>query len=630
MNKFLLLRLAFLLTLPLTAFAGTENGGNGGDLVGNGGDGQVIEFRNAGLALAEKLRGLNATCQSLIPVRPLDLLNVVYRARIESSEEELKLQGRRVEAINYPSLNKIIFHSPSFVLNKNKTQFVAHEFLGLLGQADVKEGEEYGLSNFLVDLTRRPECQNQVSKRRWINKKNEGDTAYFQFGFPGEILSYNLSSESQGQSDATTGPARNFAFRDNTLYLGHHREVCTTKGSCLPGSLMPFLLHDFGLHGNRLLLSIVGFRSSEDFFETYYNYDNVQIATGNTTYSFQLATYPNNNSQRPGDVPRYSLARNFTYLSPDQSIALVDQYQNDSVTGFSLARFDWSPNTAPNGKEVFRNQEIVITKVRHEDVLLTATQRFYLPTISTVPQNIFPAQSGKFVLTDDGSVFEVASLQRVAVLEAPLEDVVSYGDYTILLSAGRLLIYDQAWHLQGEFHPAVAPQGLGIKGDTIFLFSMLSDQKLFVEKQDVTEFFKKKRNCFMSAEEAKKFQPEQIVSAGAAQFAFSAAHGCVLRKEESWKPWMGMQKNPSATLVIGETLFVVTKNATVYSLDLKNREETLIARFGMDFISAKTQNENLELTLHHPAHTKDFLRRVILTPTGKIAGDRWFWAHFDK
>jgi hypothetical protein len=626
MNKFFIL----LLALPSIALAGTENGGNGGDLVGNGGDGQVIEFRNLGLALAEKLRALNGTCQSLIPLRPLDLLNVVYRARIDSSEEELKLQGRRVEAINYPSLNKIIFHSPSFVLNKNKTQLVAHEFLGLLGQADLKDNEEYGLSKFLVELTLRPECQAPVSKRRWIKKKIEGDAVYFQFGLPGEILSYHLGTESQGPTLSAPGPARNFGFLDNTLYLGHHRQVCTASGSCLPGSLVPYLLHDFAIHGNRLLLSIVGFKSAVDFFETSYTYDNVQIASGNSVYSFPLATHPSNNSPRPGDSPRYSLARNFTYLSPNQSIGLVDQFQNDSVTGFSLARFDWARNTSPNGKEVFRNQEIVITKVRHGEELLTSTQRFYMPTISTVPQNLFPAQSGKFVLTDDGSVFAVENLQRVAVLEAPVEDVVSYGEYTILLSAGRLLIYDQAWHLQGEFHPAVAPQGLGIRSDTIYLFSMLSDQKLFVEKQDVTEFFKKKRNCFLSAEEAQKFQPKQIVRAGGEEFAFSEPQGCVLRKDQGWKPWMGMQKNPAATLVIGETLFVVTKNSAVYSLNLKNREETLIARFGMNFVSAKTQNENIELTLHHPAHTKDFLRRVILSPNGKIVGDRWFWAHHEK
>lgn len=626
MNKIFFL----LLTLPSLALAGAENGGNGGDLVGNGGDGQVIEFRNQGLALAEKLRALNGTCQSLLPLRPLDLLNVVYRARIESSEEELKLSGRRVEAINYPSLNKIIFHSPSFVVNKNKAQFVAHEFLGLLGQPDVKDGEEYGLSKYLVELTLRPECVTPVSKRRWIKKKSEGDAVYFQFGLPGEILSYNLGIESQGQTLSAPGPARNFAFLDNTLYLGHHRQVCTASGSCLPGSLVPYLLHDFGIHDSRLLLSVAGFKSTEDFFEATYTYDNVQVATGNSVYSFPLATYPSNDSPRPGDSPRYSLARNFTYLSENQSIALVDQFQNDAVTGFSLARFDWVGSTGANGKDVFRNQEIVITKVRHGKELLTVTQRFYFPNTSTVPQNLFPAQSGKFVLTDDGSVFAVANLQRVAVLEAPVEDVVSYGEYTILLSAGRLLIYDQAWHLQGEFHPAVAPQGLGIRSDTIYLFSMLSDQKLFVEKQDVTEFFKKKRNCFLSADEANKFKPEQIVRSGGAEFAFSTAHGCVLRKDQSWKPWMGMQKNPAATLVIGEALFVVTKSSAVYSLDLKDREETLIARFGMNFVSAKTQNENIELTLHHPAHTKDFLRRVILSPNGKILGDRWFWAHHEK
>lgn len=625
-------KLFLLLTLiPQLAFAGTE-GGNGGDLVGNGGDGQVIEFRNLALDVAEKLQQLNSSCQTLIPLKPLELIKSAYRARIESSEEELTLRGKRVEAINYPSQNRIIFHFPSFVANKNQRQFVIHEFLGLLNLADSRGGEEYGLSKYLIELTERPECQSLVSKRRWTKKKIYGDTVYFQFSFPGELLSYNLASESQGPATPTPIASGNFALYQNEIFYGYPRQVCTATQQCIPGSQVPLLLHDFGFQNNRLFESIMGVSDAADFFETYYNFNNLQItnpATGDS-FALKLETSQSNEDKGPGEKYRYSLARSFHEISPTQSLAIADQYSGDYVSAYSLVRFDFSDNpTGISDTSVFRNQDFVAIHVRHKKDFLRVHQRFFYPTSSSIPQEVFPAQGTRFLVTDEGSVLDTQNLARVALIEAPVEDVAQYGDYSVILSAGRILVYDEQWHLQGEFTPEVAPQGLAIKGDTISLFSMLTDQELFVEKHDINDLKKKQRRCFLSREEIENFKPtESLLIEGE---TYALAPGCVLKSENGkWQAWMGMQKNPAAAINVNNVLLVVDAKAAVHALDLKNRDETLIAKFNLDFVSAKRVDGLLELTLHHPNQAKDFFRQILLTPEGRIFGDRFFWKHHEE
>lgn len=140
--KVLVLSLTVFLTTPL-ALAGHE--------VGNGGDAIVAEF----LEIAEKF------VKEFREVPPANLpfdLNVFAKAvdgcrnddkKMESTTEDLVLNGVRKDAINYPSTGRIVIQrlrwlSLPYYL---KRRLVLHEFLWLIG---VDDGD-YRISSSLID-----------------------------------------------------------------------------------------------------------------------------------------------------------------------------------------------------------------------------------------------------------------------------------------------------------------------------------------------------------------------------------------------------------------------------------------------------------------------------------------------
>jgi hypothetical protein len=619
--------------LPLSALAN----GNGGDLVGNAGDSQVIQFRNLALGMAEKLQDVNASCRTLVPFRVLDLIRTVYRAHIKSTNDDLTLNGNHVEAINYPALQQIIFNSPAFDRNQNKPQFVLHEFLGLLGISDVRDGSEYGQSNFLLGLANRPECLSPVSARRWTKKTIDGDLAYFLFQFPGSVLTYDLARNSQAETLPAPDSSASFELAAGTPYFSYPQNICTagTAPSCLTGGKVPWLLHDFGRIGDHWIESIQGVRDTDNVFETYYSYDNVQVVnpTNGNMFSFQLLPLEDNQNLSPGEKYHYSLPRDFVRLTKNQTIAIVDQYSGDALSSFSIARFDLRQADGPGHvtETMTRADGTFLQRVQHGNDDLVVFQRFWFPSAASVPQNIFTAQSGKFALLDDGNVIDPETLESVAVIEAPIEDVGSYGDYTIVLSAGRILVYDSDWHQQGEFNPAVRPAGLAVRGDEITLFSMLTDNRIFVERHDVTDFFKKKRSCLVSQERLAQFIATDTLAIGGQTFALDVADGCILKRDgQAWRAWMGMQKNPAFVIPFMEKGVVVTAeaNATLYSLNVLDRDETMIAAFARDLRCAEKKDGSISLTLHKAGFDDNYLEQVILTPDGKILSDQEYWKQF--
>jgi hypothetical protein len=619
----------FLLILSGISFAGEEPGGNSGDLVGNGGDGQVIEFRNLGLGVAEKLLQLNGSCQTLIPLKPLDLIQIVYRAGIESSEKELILRGSRVEAINYPAQSRIIFHLESFDKNQNKKQFVVHEFLGLLRLSDEKDGQQYGLSKFLVELADRPECQRPLSQRRWTKKIQNGERIYFQFGFPSEVIPYNLSASSQESPIAV--PAGTFSIWKNNLYFASGRGVCGLQG-CIEQSTVSGAVSDFGFLGDRLVENVTKFRNANDYFSVGYDFENLHIAdlSSGESYSLKLETSQDNSNLSGAKKYRYSQIRNIKPIGQGLGIGIADEYEDGKLSSFSLVRFEWSAfkNPLKNPTTDYqRVQNYIFTNHYRKNEKLNLTQKFIYPVNQAVPQEIYPVHQGQFVVTDDGSVYETSrGLLKVAVLEAPIADVAEYGDYTIALSNGRVLIYDQKWHLQGEFNASTAPQGLAVNGETVTLFSMLTDQQIFAEKHDVNDFFKKKRSCLMSEAALQKFAPsaEETFLFNGSTFALSMADGCVLKLEgKKWQRWLGLQKNSTVYPFLEKgVLLSVSKAAAVYSVDILDREETLVANFNTPMEKGEVKNGALKLRLRPANFAKEFIREVVLTPEGRIVSDR--------
>ncbi len=371
----------------------------------------------------------------------------------------------------------------------------------------------------------------------------------------------------------------------------------------------------------------MGARNENDFFEYAYRYDNLRTVNTRTgsVHSLRLETKPSNDQKQIGEKNRYLLPRAFTYLNEQKSMALANQYQAGSLEAFALVLLEWMENE----KNSSTQNDPLTFESRNEVETLRVSQRFFYPTLSSIPQELYAAREGKFLLTDEGSVFSTDSLERVAVLEAPIEAVASYGDHTIVLSAGRLLIYDQEWHLQGETQPSVPPQGLAVSGDTIFLFSMLSDQKIFVEKQEVNNFFKKRHGCFLSAEKLANHNPEKVFELDGATFSLAALDGCVLKLGENgkWQAWMGIQKNPAYVFPLLEKglLLIADKRSRLVSVDLLHREETTIANFNLDLVNARQRGNLLELDMHEPGRAHDFLRRVTIDAQGKIVEDKEFW-----
>lgn len=128
--------LALIGLLMTPAYAGQE---------GNGGDAYAIEFKALAIGIAARIEQ-----EPRIGVSGQALLEAIEKTEV-TSKDELTLDGRPVDAINYPDPEK-----PRIVLSRkgfdrlrensaDKGVLILHEYLGILGIAD----ERYQQSSFL-------------------------------------------------------------------------------------------------------------------------------------------------------------------------------------------------------------------------------------------------------------------------------------------------------------------------------------------------------------------------------------------------------------------------------------------------------------------------------------------------
>jgi hypothetical protein len=139
-------------------------------VIGSGGDVYALQF----VSSAEQvLQYLQKT-----PLRSIDLValeQAVNSAKVESTEETLKLEGMDKDALNYPAQNRIVFSRKRWeaMATNERLALVLHEYLGLLGQKDAS----YQFSkNLLKDLTTAGTSEVAIQDEfSWI--KIQGETA---------------------------------------------------------------------------------------------------------------------------------------------------------------------------------------------------------------------------------------------------------------------------------------------------------------------------------------------------------------------------------------------------------------------------------------------------------------------
>jgi len=105
-----------------------------GGVVGNGGDEYALQF----IAVARDVVGyLSIVNPSGIKLP--DLIEAIDSTKVESTNDQLNLQGVPKDAMNYPAEKRIIFNRKRWdsISNKNqKSALVLHEYLGILGVDD--------------------------------------------------------------------------------------------------------------------------------------------------------------------------------------------------------------------------------------------------------------------------------------------------------------------------------------------------------------------------------------------------------------------------------------------------------------------------------------------------------------
>lgn len=109
-------------------------GGSGGDSVGNGGDGIVLEFRKYG---RDAYRLAKQNNMQSVDLQKLGL--IVESADIVSTSEKLMSEGTERDALNYPAENKIVVNRARWQQiqsEKVKMALALHEFLLLMGAND--------------------------------------------------------------------------------------------------------------------------------------------------------------------------------------------------------------------------------------------------------------------------------------------------------------------------------------------------------------------------------------------------------------------------------------------------------------------------------------------------------------
>lgn len=146
--KNLLIYLA-LTILSQSTFAGPRT-------IGNGGDGYSLQFVTSAQTVLSYLQkyqfeGIDTNA----------LAKTIDSAKVESTDEDLKLNGMNKDAINYPSENRIVFNRARWnsLAGKERLALVLHEYLGLLGTDDTN----YQLSKLVLrDMTHIGDSQGAV------------------------------------------------------------------------------------------------------------------------------------------------------------------------------------------------------------------------------------------------------------------------------------------------------------------------------------------------------------------------------------------------------------------------------------------------------------------------------------
>lgn len=596
------MKFLFLLLLLVPHAEAMEKIGNGGDLVANGGDSHVMEFRDLAIGVASRLENLNRSCQDLVGINPTRLLLKAYSAKIESTKEELYLNGRRVEGINYPSEERLQFHLPSFLQSENREQFSVHEILGLINIPDLLAGERDGLSKYLVELSHRPDCQRVESQSPWSKKVVLGDRIFFQMDLPRSLLVYDLKKQAQDSSIAFPSGAQGFAFKGEDLYFGFERSICSAANpeACFFLKDKYTYLYDFGFAGESLFATQRWFLDSElpEGNQPLYSIDALRIADSHSLMLGKMdgqRKFVGIGMRTDNDANWRQLAGSFVAVGSNRVMAIVNQYKAGFLYGhFLLAVEEGHP--------------------------LRIQQASLPPTIYGVPSAIFPVKQGAFAVLGDGYVVDAKSLRIVASLGMPIEDVAEYDGFTLVLARGEVYLYNSEWQLQGELQPAKRPYAIAAYGGEISLFSLSPGQTLSVETVTGNDFYRKRRGCFLSQEKIDRFVPRELISVGQDIYSAYATEGCLMKKDSSgWLAWMGISKNTAALLPFPGMLVEADKDSRLFALDLGRREESLVANFALDLLSAyKNSDETITLELQRPDEYSGSARRVNLDSTGKI------------
>lgn len=185
-----------------------------GSIVGNGGDGIAIEFRSLARDI---LQNLKAT--SILSSADLEKFSKSVNDSEITTQDRLFLNDKEVDAINYPTLQKITISRSRWLLTSRTipaaVSLVFHEILGLLNIHDDKLVKKY--TDSYVE--------------NFVNAK--GDSR------PELILQCKISMASTQVNnfvpDARALGAKNFLiYRQNSDYLIHYQD------NLLPMSLRPY------------------------------------------------------------------------------------------------------------------------------------------------------------------------------------------------------------------------------------------------------------------------------------------------------------------------------------------------------------------------------------------------------
>ena len=452
--------------------------GNG---VGNGGDSKVIEFQNQARSLASKLVRLNNVCQSKIRFTLSSYLNAIVQTKVHSTDKILKLDGQRVEAINFPNAKLIIFNREDWEKNTEKWQFVLHEYMGIMRIED----SLYERSQAVIDLVNDPSCFENRSINLWKKAKTKNGIAYFMFDSFLLIKRYNLKTQRELSDIKLKDIPNDFAVDNNFIYVLYDNRISRIKLN--------------GLKEKEI------FKSEESFSE-------VETAGKYLTLTTDRKKW--------GE-------KNFYLITKDTGIISDSHRLHTAISGISYNRgnktiygittsnspSDINAYTLENGK-VIRSWEPPYHGAYH-----IGSQTYVFP-------------NGKFVTDTSGTVYTAKDLRYRASFARVYEDIAFYKRHPILLDDGKLYIYSKDFLQLGTVTPDISPNQIFVWGRTVFAFSMQSRERLFVEPIDINSFFKKVNLCLVDPSEVDFKNAQVVKDKNDVIYFLSHENECIFR----WSP----------------------------------------------------------------------------------------------